>query len=145
MQLKNSLSWSIRCWEIWLLSGFLPFMFPLAFSSAEVFFVFFGDMEISNLRVFVSTLSSAWAIFLWFLLFFRSQMKCHKLREVFPDYPVWKISHFELLFSLSKHLLISPTLPPIAFGYLVYPCVSLLVCVSPISHILWLKPNCLSH
>lgn len=36
-----------------------------------------------SFRVFVSSLRSAWTTFTWFFLFFRYQVKCHKLREVF--------------------------------------------------------------
>lgn len=139
------LCWSIRCCLIWLLSGFLPFMLPPRFFFSWIvlcllwihgnFLAFESLYPLSALPEQFPydssySLDLRWNVINW---------------EVFPDCPVWKISHFELLFSLCKHLLFSPTLPPIAFGYLVYPCVSLLICVLPVSHSLSLKPNYLSN
>lgn len=127
----------------WLLSGFPSIMLPLDFSLVAILCPLWGQGAflvldpLTQFHLYLDHFSTV-------LILLISDKMSHT-KEKFPGHPFWNRFPTLNLFSLSKHLLISPTEPIRTFGYLVYQGILFLICVSPISHSGSLKLQCLPH
>lgn len=130
---------------IWLLSEFLSIMLPLAFLQLFCSLSPLKTWSFSSLRSFVSTLTSPWTTYPWLFLSFRSEMKFHTLRDVFPDHPIWnRPPTLNFCFLCQKICLYLLQNLLQSMGVLFIHVFHCLFCVTPISHSLSLKPQCLS-